>query len=290
MQSFGFIGLGIMGTGMAHNLLKAGFKVTVYNRTAEKCAPLVEAGATQADSPAATVQSNDITFNMVSDPAAAEAVCFGPQGVLEGISAGKGYVDMSTIDPHTSAKIGAAITQKGGRFVEAPVSGSKKPAADGTLVIIAAGDQALFEECKGAFDAMGKLTVYVGDVGNAAKMKLVVNMIMGGMMTAFCEGLALTDKAGISPKDLLHILEHGAIASPMLRVKGPLILDQQFAPAFPLKHMQKDMRLALALGDEVEQPLPTAAAANQLFIKARNLDGNDLDFSAVANALQPHKA
>ena len=218
---------------------------------------------------------------MLADPAAAHEVCFGPEGVLAGIGDGRGYVDMSTVDAVTSVAIGAAVTAAGGRFLEAPVSGTKKPAEDGTLIILCGGDQALYEEAAPALDKMGKLRLFLGATGQGARMKLVVNMVMGGMMTAFCEGLALAQKGGLDGAQLLEVLDAGALANPMFRGKGALLLQGDFPTSFPLKHMQKDLRLAVALGDELAQPLPSAAAANETFKRARAAGLADADFAAV---------
>ena len=152
----GFLGMGIMGVPMSINLVKAGFPVTVWNRTPDKCAPAVQAGATQAATASEVVKSCDITFAMLADPVAAEAVALGPDGVAEAMCAGKGYVDVSTIDPDSAAKIAAAIRNKGGAYLEAPVSGSKKPAEDGTLIFLCAGDEALYTQCREALEVMGK--------------------------------------------------------------------------------------------------------------------------------------
>jgi len=286
MPKFGFLGLGIMGSAMAANLAKGGFDVTVWNRSEQKCAPLVALGARQATSPREVVASCEVTFAMLADPRAAEAVCFGPEGVLEGIGAGKGYVDMSTVDAGTAQKIGAAVMERGGRFLEAPVSGTKKPAEDGTLIILAAGDRTLFDETRPALDKMGKMVLHLGETGGGARMKLVVNMIMGGMMTAFCEGLALGEKGGLQPDRILEVLEAGAMANPMFKIKGGMMLQGNYATAFPLKHMQKDLRLALLLGDELAQPLYTAGAANETFKRAREQGCADEDFSAVYKAVK----
>lgn len=285
METFGFLGLGIMGSPMAKNLLKAGFAVTVWNRTPEKCKELADLGAKVAATPAEVTGSCAITFAMLADPAVAEAVCFAPDGALQGIADGRGYVDMSTVDAATSQKIGAAVTFKGGRFLEAPVSGSKKPAEDGTLVILAAGNKELYDEALPALEKMGKKCLFLGDLGNGARMKLIVNMVMGGMMTVFCEGLALAAKAGLRSSSLLDILDAGALANPMFKLKGAQITQGNFAPAFPLKHMQKDLRLAVALGDTLGQPLFAAATANETFKKAKSMGLADQDFSAVFQAI-----
>ncbi|XP_050363734.1 glyoxylate/succinic semialdehyde reductase 1 [Argentina anserina] len=277
----GFLGLGIMGKAIAVNLLRHGFKVTVWNRTLSKCDELVEHGASVAETPAAVVNKCKYTFAMLSDPSAALAVVFGKNGIIEHMSGGKCYIDMSTVDAGTSSQISEAITKKGGYFLEAPVSGSKKPAEDGQLVILAAGEQALYNEVIPAFDVIGKKSFYLGQVGNGAKMKLVVNMIMGSMMNAFSEGLVLAGRSGLDPSVLLDVLDLGAIANPMFRLKGPTMIQSSHSPAFPLKHQQKDMRLALSLADETAVSMPVAAAANEAFKKARSMGLGELDFSAV---------
>ncbi|XP_062144675.1 glyoxylate/succinic semialdehyde reductase 1 [Alnus glutinosa] len=277
----GFLGLGIMGKAMTINLLHHGFKVTVWNRTLSKCDELVKLGASIGETPAAVAKKCKIIIAMLSDPSAALSVVFDKDGVLEQIVHGKGYIDMSTVDADTSLKISEAITSKGGHFLEAPVSGSKKPAEDGQLVILAAGEKALYEEAIPAFNVLGKKSFFLGQVGNGAKMKLVVNMIMGSMMNAFSEGLVLAGESGLDPYTLLDVLDLGGIANPMFKLKGPTMIQNSYSPAFPLKHQQKDMRLALALADENAVSMPVAAAANEAFKKARSMELGDLDFSAV---------
>ncbi|KAF5821906.1 putative 6-phosphogluconate dehydrogenase, NADP-binding, 6-phosphogluconate dehydrogenase, domain 2 [Helianthus annuus] len=283
MEEIGFLGMGIMGKAMAMNLLRHGFKVSVWNRTLSKgfCDELKEHGASVGESPAAVIKKCKYTIGMLSDPAAALSVVFDKDGILEEICSGKGYIDMSTVDAETSSKISEAVKKKGGSFLEAPVSGSKKPAEDGQLVILSAGDKGLYDAILPAFDVLGKKSFFLGEVGNGAKMKLVVNMIMGSMMNAFSEGLVLADKSGLSPNTLLDVLDLGAIANPMFKMKGPSMIQNSYSPAFPLKHQQKDMRLALALGDENAVSMPVAAAANEAFKKARSTGLGDLDFSAV---------
>jgi glyoxylate/succinic semialdehyde reductase len=185
--SVGFLGLGIMGSPMALNLLKAGFRVTVWNRSADKCAELVAAGAIAADSPAAVVTSCNITVAMLADPAAAAEVALGPDGVAAAMRPGKGYIDVSTVDAATAKQIEEAIHERGGLFLEAPVSGSKGPAEQGQLIFLAAGDRALFDAAVPLLDAMGKASFFLGGVGAGANMKLAVNSLMGTMMASFAE-------------------------------------------------------------------------------------------------------
>ncbi|XP_074283993.1 glyoxylate/succinic semialdehyde reductase 1-like [Silene latifolia] len=286
----GFLGLGIMGKAMALNLLRNGFKVTVWNRTLSKCDELLEHGASVGQTPAAVVNKCKYTIAMLSDPSAAIAVACGKDGVVEASCNGKCYIDMSTVDADTSTKICEAVTSKGGRFLEAPVSGSKKPAEDGQLIILAAGEKELYDEAIPIFDVLGKKSFFLGQVGNGAKMKLVVNMIMGSMMNAFSEGLELADKSGLDPSTLLDVLDLGAMANPMFKMKGPSMLQKKYPPAFPLKHQQKDMRLAIALGDENAVSMPVAAVANEAFKKARSMGLGDEDFSAVHEAVKASKS
>jgi 3-hydroxyisobutyrate dehydrogenase/2-hydroxy-3-oxopropionate reductase len=281
MKKFGFIGLGIMGNAMALNLVKAGLDVTVWNRNLDKCAELISLGAHQGQSPKQVAETCDITFTMVSDPAAALAICEGPNGVLAGIGEGRSYIDMSTVDDKTSQTISVAITKAGGRFLEAPVSGTKKPAEDGTLIILAAGDKSLYDDALPAFEIMGKMSPYLGEVGQGAKMKLVVNMMMGGMLSIFSEGMSLGLKADLDGQQLLDIIDAGAIANPMFKVKGAMLLDENYTTSFPLKHMQKDMRLAVDLGDKLNLTLPTAAIANESFKQARKAGYSDEDIAAI---------
>lgn len=285
MKKIGFLGLGIMGKAMATNLIRAGFELTVWNRTQEKCLPLVELGAQLGKSPAKVVAETDVTFSMVSDPMAALSLCFDEGGVLEGMTPGKGYIDVSTVDPATAVRIAEAVKGRGGRFLEAPVSGSKKPAEDGSLVFLCAGDESLFHEATPALSLMGKKSFYFGEVGRGAQMKLVINMIMGTMMTAFSEGLCLGNRLGLQMVDILEVLTQGAIDNPMFRLKGPQMAANKFTTAFPLKHMQKDMRLALQLGDEYGQPLFIAGGANNLYVKAKAAGESEADFSAVLRAV-----
>ena len=286
MIRYGFLGLGIMGKAMATNLIRAGQDVTVWNRTKKKCLPLVDQGASQGNSPGEVTAKCDITFAMVSDPDAAESLFFDEGGVLEGISPGKGYIDCTTVDPPTAEKISEAVKEKGGRFLEAPVIGTKKPAEDGTLIFLCSGDKSLHNEATPALQIMGKKFYHFSEVGNGARMKLVVNMIMGTTMTAFAEGLALGEKAGLDVVDILEVLTQGPIDNPMFRIKGPQMVQGNFTTSFPLKHMQKDMRLALRMGDEYGQPLFSAATANNLYIKTRTAGGADEDFSAVLKTLK----
>ncbi|KAG2728780.1 hypothetical protein I3843_01G215500 [Carya illinoinensis] len=230
--------------------------------------------------------SCDVTFAMLADPESAVEVACGKHGAASGMNSGKGYVDVSTVDGATSKLISGHIKATGASFLEAPVSGSKKPAEDGQLIFLTAGDKSLYEMVAPILDIMGKSRFYLGDVGNGAAMKLVVNMIMGSMMASFSEGLLLSEKVGLDPSVLVEVVSQGAISAPMYSMKGPSMIQSLYPPAFPLKHQQKDLRLALGLAESVSQSIPIAAAANELYKVAKSHGLSDHDFSAVIEALK----
>ncbi|GAX77642.1 hypothetical protein CEUSTIGMA_g5085.t1 [Chlamydomonas eustigma] len=284
--TLGFVGMGILGVPMTLNLLKAGYEVVVYNRNIQKTDPVVAAGAQVATTPRECAQRAQYIFATLSDPQAAISVANGPDGIASGISAGKGYIDISTVDAETSNIIATAIKSTGASFLEAPVSGSKAPAEQGKLIFLTAGDEELFKAVEGPLDVMGKAKYYLGGVGSGANMKLVVNMLNGSMMAALAEAMALADKSGLSQADLLEVLSLGAMANPMFALKGPAVVERSYPPAFPLKHQQKDLRLALALGDSLGQPLPVAAAANEAYKMAKAKGQANSDMAAVYEATQ----
>ncbi|XP_031474114.1 glyoxylate/succinic semialdehyde reductase 2, chloroplastic [Nymphaea colorata] len=282
----GFLGLGIMGSPMAKNLINAGCDVTVWNRTKGKCDQLLDLGARYKSSPMEVASCCDVTFAMLADPESAFDVACGKEGAVHGMAAEKGYVDVSTVDEDTSKAISEHIKATGAVFLEAPVSGSKKPAEDGQLIFLTAGDRSLYEIVSPLLDIMGKSRFFLGDVGNGAAMKLVVNMIMGSMMASFSEGLILSQKVGLDPNVLIEVVSQGAISAPMFSLKGPAMVQAKYPTAFPLKHQQKDLRLALGMAEAVSQPSPIAAAANELYKIAKSQGHSDADFSAVVEALK----
>ncbi|CAB0030599.1 unnamed protein product, partial [Trichogramma brassicae] len=227
---FGFLGLGIMGSGIVKNLLNSGHKVVIWNRSQEKCNDFVEAGAEKGLTPADVVAMSDITFSCVADPQAAKEMVFGNCGVLSEITADKGYVEMTSIDAETSADICEAIMAKGARYLEAQVQGSKPQAEEGNLVILGAGDRQLFDDCNSCFQAMGKNAIYLGEVGNASKMNLVLQTMTGICLVGLAESMALADRAGLQQKDVLEIMEMTSLASPLLTEKGkePIHVTRNF--------------------------------------------------------------
>ena len=283
----GFIGLGIMGSAMAANLQKAGYQLAVWNRAPEKCAPLIEAGARQAASPRAVAESCEIVISMMSTPEAVAAVRDGDNGIIAGLKPGAGYIDMSTVDVQTAQTTARLVNRCGALFLEAPVAGSRKPAEDGSLTIMAAGDRPLYDAVLPLFERMGKKILFLGETGSAARMKLANNLVMGGMLVAFCEGVALAAKAGLDLAQFQEVLDAGAMSNPMFRTKGGTVAKQEdFPAAFPLKHMQKDLRLALQLAEGAGLPLFATATVNELFKQALAAGLGDSDFAAVSRVVR----
>ncbi|XP_061702359.1 cytokine-like nuclear factor N-PAC isoform X2 [Syngnathoides biaculeatus] len=283
-KRIGFLGLGLMGSGIVSNLLKMGHVVTVWNRTAEKCDLFIQEGARLGRTPAEVASTCDITFSCVSDPKAARDLVLGPSGVLQGIRPGKCYIEMSTVDPETITELSQVITSRGGRFLEAPVAGSQQLSNDGMLVILAAGDRTVYEDCSSCFQAMGKTSFFLGEAGNAARMMLILNMVQGSFMATIAEGLTLAQATGQSQQTFLDILCQGQMASTFVDQKCQNILQGNFKPDYYLKHIQKDLRLAISMGDMANHPTPMAAAANEVYKRAKALDQSDNDISAVYRA------
>lgn len=286
----GFVGLGIMGKGMMNNLASKLSTVdcfVIWNRSPDACEEIAAKfpGKIEiAKSPAEVVQSCPITYSMLSTIEASEAV-FDKEGdgVIAGVTEGKIIVDCATLSPERMEKICSGITAKGGKFLEAPVSGSKVPAETGTLIFLCGGEESVYEAAMPGLEAMGKANFLFGDVGSGSKMKLVVNMIMGTMLTSLSEGMSLCDKAGLPQDKLLEVLDLGAMANPMFKMKGPNMIKGDFPAHFPLKHAQKDMRLALALAGQLGADLPTTTSANKQFLSVLEASGDE-DFAAVHKA------
>ena len=286
MARVGFVGLGIMGDPMCRNLMAAGHDLTVYNRSHGKMEPLLAAGAKAAASVAELVERSEVAITMLSDPAAVREVAGGQSGILFALSPGKTYIDMSTVSPETSREIAASVKRKGADFLEAPVLGSRKPAAEKTLVILAGGDAVVAKRMEPLLLAMGSRVVYMGDVGSAAHMKLIINQMMGTILCVFAEAALTGLAAGLRAERILDVIQSSVVACPAIQVKGKDMLgEREFAVQFPLKHAHKDLRLAVMAGDAAGVPTPVTAAAHQLFSIARGRGFGDHDISAVLRAL-----
>ncbi len=286
MAKVGFIGLGIMGEPMCRNVLAKGHDVTVYNRTPAKMGPLVAAGAKAAASLADLVRRSDVTITMVSDPVAVHDVVTAKGGLLTALSPGKTYIDMTTVSPETSRGIARLVRETGADYLEAPVLGSRKPATDGTLVILTGGDPEVSRRMEPLLLAMGSRVIPMGETGMAAHMKLIINQILGTVLCVFAEGALAGMEAGLSAEKILDVVGNSVVACPAIRLKGPDMLDERvFTPNFPLKHAHKDMRLAAETGKKAGVPTPVTDAACGLFAIARDKGFGDRDISAVVRAL-----
>ena len=277
----GFLGLGTMGAPMATNLMKAGFPLTVWNRTAIKMEPLLKLGAKAGKGPAQVAAEADVVITMISQPKDVEQLALEPDGIIDGLRAGAIYADMSTVSPATSRKLAAAVAAKRAEFLDAPVVGSKGPATDGTLVILVGGLPTTLEQCRPLFSAMGKTIIHAGGVGAGAALKLAVNLMLAHLAAGFSEGLLLIEKAGLDPKKYLEVLDASTFRSPWYQTKGTGMIKREFAPHFALKHMRKDVRLMGELAKDLSLALPITQAIEQLFAASEASGKSDLDYSAI---------
>ncbi|KAF0756500.1 putative oxidoreductase GLYR1, partial [Aphis craccivora] len=278
--TFGFIGLGNMGSGIVKNLLESGHKVILWNRTPNKCEKFEAFGAIVALTPSDVVGGADITFSCVSDPQVAKDMVFGNCGVLPEITKDKGFVEMTGIDPDTSQDICEAILNRGGRYLEAMIQGSKKDAEEGNLICMAAGDKSLFDDCKSSFDAISASATHIGDVGVASKLNLILHSIKAVSLAGLAEGMALADRASIPQNKVLEYLQKTSLNCPLLIEKGKAMMENNFQTNQALKHIQKDLNLSLNWSDVLEQPCPVMANVNEVFKHAKRLGYSDHDTSA----------
>lgn len=251
----GWIGLGNMGNPMAKNLLKAGFELMVYNRTRSKENELVEAGASAADSPQQLLDACDVVITMLSNDAAVKEIYEGTNGLLSKSFPGKLLIDMSTVSPEISRYLSGRCSDHQMNFLEAPVSGSVKPAQDGQLIILVGGNVANYEKAISIFNALGKLSVHVGAAGVGSSAKLAINYLLGLNLQGLAETILFAEKNGVSKTDMLTIINEGACANGISKIKSPSILNNDYPAAFALKHLVKDLQLAKDAG--LDTPLIT---------------------------------
>ncbi len=254
-EKVGFIGLGIMGQGMALNLLKAGFEVCVWNRTEGRMEKLVEAGASAANSPADLASQSEIIITCVSDTPDVEAVIMGENGVIHGVQAGALVIDMSTISPQATIDIAANLNAKGVYMLDAPISGGSEGAANGTLSIMVGGEAEQFERATPYFEAMGKVITHVGEQGAGQKVKLVNQILVVVNMLAVGEALLFAQAGGLDLQKTLDAVSQGAAGSWMLSNRGAQAIVRDWRPGFTIDLQQKDLRLVLEAGDQLGTPL-----------------------------------
>lgn len=285
MAKLGFIGLGTMGGPMVQRLLDAGHQVTGFNRTRSRAQWLVDLGMDWADSPRVAAQSAEVTFTMVRDTEALQAVAQGPDGLLAGLGPGKIYVEMSTVSPAISQELAQQVAAKGARMLDAPVSGSVITLKAGQLSIMVGGDRETYEQVRPVLLNIGPTVNYVGGSGLAVIMKIAINLSLPVQIMALCEGLLLAEKSGIPRKVALEVLLNSVVASPALKYRAPLILDPPPEPLFDVNMIQKDLLLALEMGQRLGVPLPTSATTNQWLNAARGMNLADQDFAVLFQVL-----
>jgi len=261
----GFIGLGIMGKPMARNLLKAGYPLTVWNRSQPGIEELVRDGASPGSSPRDVAHRSDMIITIVTDSPDVEKVALGPKGIIEGGRPGLIHIDMSTISPAVTRRIASRLAEKGIEMLDAPVSGGDTGAQAGTLSIMVGGKEETFQRCRPIFEVLGRTIVHCGPNGAGQTVKLCNQIVVALNNLAMCEALVFATKAGIDTRRMLEAVGAGAASSWALLNLAPRVLARDFRPGFKVAHQQKDLRLALETADQQAIPLPGTSLVHQLF-------------------------
>lgn len=282
----GFIGLGIMGRPMATNLIKAGYSLTVWNRSRPGIDALVAEGATGAGNPAEVARASDIVITIVGDAPDVEQVALGPDGIIEGAHEGLVHLDMTTQSPEVTRRIAERLSEAGVEMLDAPVSGGPPGAVEGALSIMVGGDKDVFERCRPVFEVLGKKTVYCGPTGSGQIVKLCNQVAVSLTNLAVCEALTLCRKSGVDPDRMLEAVGAGAGSSWQLVNLGPKMLARDFAPGFKIEHQQKDLRHALETAAGVHAPLLGTSLVHQLFAAVEAEDGSGAGTQALVKAIE----
>jgi 3-hydroxyisobutyrate dehydrogenase-like beta-hydroxyacid dehydrogenase len=285
MSAVGVVGLGDMGTGMAERLLAAGHEVHGWNRTRAKAERLAPKGLRVASTPRALAEACELVITMVTDNAALQAVCDGPDGILAGLGEGKILAEMSTTAPALVRALAERVAVSGGALLDAPVSGSILTLREGKLLIMVGGERAAYERAEPVLLAIGPKVRHVGEVGQAKALKIGVNLSLAVQMLAFSEGVLLAERTGVDRRVAFETFLHSVIASPMLQYRAPFALDPPDYPWFPCTMMQKDMDLALELGRELRVPLPATAATQEVLTATQAAGYGGEDFAALFHGL-----
>jgi len=286
IKTISYLGLGTMGSGMASNLLKAGYKLSVWNRSAEKCEPFARKGAHVAATPADAVRDTELVMYSLSNEEAVQEVVFDAKGILSGIKEGQIAMDMSTVLPATSLQEQEAYAKRGVDFIDAPVFGSKNESADAKLWIMAAGKNAVFEKVKPVLEHLGQTIHYFGKNGSATAMKLVGNLIVALELEALAEGLILAQKAGLDLRTVMEVVKVADFRSPLLVSNGQNTLKRNFSPSFALKLMLKDADLIAKFSKSLESPTPALPVVQKNLESAVALGFGEENASAIIRALE----
>ena len=277
----GFIGMGIMGSRMVANLHKEGHELVVYNRTKSKAQALSVEGAMVVNSPSELAGRVDVIITMVSNPQAVRQVALETNGFLDQLKPGSIWIDCSTVNPSFTRQMAAESSRQNIRFLDAPVTGSKGPAAAGELVFFVGGEDTDLQQCNPYFYAMGRKVIHVGPAGSGAAMKMVFNLLLGNAMASFVEGMSLGRSMGLSQEQIFEVLIGSHVLAPFIALKKDKITAGNFEADFPLRWMQKDLHLAALCGYENEIALPLTNTAKELYAQAKNQGLVDLDFAAI---------
>ncbi len=279
----GFIGLGLMGNPMSHNLLKAGFPLVVWNRTASRADSLVAAGAKLAVSPREVAAAADVLITIVSDPPALEEVLWnsGANSAFPALKRGAIYIDSSTVSPALARKIASASTQSGIRFLDAPVTGGTWGAEKGELVFMIGGEADTLEAARPVLNSMGKKFFHLGPNGAGQTIKLAMNSLLAVEVQAFAEALALVQRAGLQGEKLVEVMQSSMARAGILDIKAPSMLSGEFKASFPLRLMHKDLGLALDLANQIGVALPATAAVRETYSYVKGSTSEDLDYAGV---------
>jgi 3-hydroxyisobutyrate dehydrogenase-like beta-hydroxyacid dehydrogenase len=287
MERVGFIGLGIMGSRQAASLRRAGFELTVYNRTRERAETwAAEHGGHVAGSPGEVGERSDVVVTMVVDGPQVEAMLLGEDGAAAAAKPGTLFIDMSTIGPAYARRIGAALADQGHAFVDAPVTGSAPKAQDGTLTIMAGGSDEAMERATPLLEAMGEIIVHVGEVGTGQQVKVLSNAVSAVNCATLAQALVVGRRAGVDLEALLKVMGAGSANSTMLQLKGRPMLAHDFSPLFKLEHMLKDVRLCLQEAREAGAAFPAAALAGELYAAGAGRGLGEQDFAAVLEVVE----
>jgi len=274
-----------MGGGITKRLLAAGHDVVGYNRTREKAHWLVDLGLRLEDTPRQVAEHADVVFSMVTNTTALEAITDGPNGILAGLRPGKIYVDSTTGTPEGSRALAERVAETGAVMLDAPVSGSVSTLEEGKLSIMVGGDEEAFAQVEPILRDIGPTVTRIGENGQALLMKIAINLSLHVQMVAFSEGVLLAEKDGIAREVAVEAMLNSVIASPMIKYRGPMILEQPEEAWFNVNMMQKDMNLALEAGRRLDVPLPTTAVSNELLTAARGMGLEEYDFAIVFEVL-----
>jgi 3-hydroxyisobutyrate dehydrogenase-like beta-hydroxyacid dehydrogenase len=285
MAQLGFVGLGKMGGRVAKRLLDAGHTVIGYNRTQSKVQWLLDAGMQWGASPRQVAESAEVTFSMVTNTAALHEIFNGDDGILAGLTPGKVYIDMSTINANTSREIAERVLAQGAHMLDAPVSGNVLHVEEGTVSMMIGGDQAIFEQVRPILQAITPKLSYVGGNGQAILMKIAINLSLPIQFMGFCEGILLAEKNGIAREAAIEAWRNSALASPATWHRAPFVLNKPEEVWFEVNMMQKDMLLALELGRASDVPLPATALSNELLTAARAMGLAHEDFAVMFDVL-----